>query len=60
MPMPRKKTINAPSKCTALPQAEGNQLTHLWRHQAAIGLQPHQFIGIGKSKWRALFDYAGL
>jgi hypothetical protein len=31
----------------------GNQRTHLWHHQTAMGLQPHQFNWIGKSKWGA-------
>ena len=55
-------------KRTTLPQTAGDQKlvpnlvreAHFWRHQADMGLQPHQLNGIGKSKWRIQFDYDGL
>ena len=55
-------------KPTTLPQTAGDQKliknlvwkAYFWHYQAAMGLQPHQLNGIGKSKWRTQFDYAGL
>ena len=37
-----------------------NQRAYLWNDQAAMGLQPHQLNGIGKSKRRTQPDYVSL